>query len=706
MSPGSPHSGGRATNDENSRRNAFSYQVSYSRGRWILPAGLTALLLFSLPPTLIAVSGWPGTLAEQPVATKAGALTPIAGPAPPTGLPPDLVRWTLVFAAVAVGVALGAWLLALVFRRDIGVGADAPERPRLYLLIFLGLASLSVYGLNFLLPFPLRTYYNLKQVSIGVIADRNGEVALGTALATVAVFLLYTLACRLCRGQNRRWFWVIVLAGAVLFALVNFFVATTTTLDPYDYIARGRITGLHGGNPYVLKPEDYPQDPFTDYVSWRGATSAYGPLWETTSALTSLLAGGQLWPNLLAYKGLALVGYLCSVLLIAAILRRVAPQRALAGTLLFAWNPLILMEGLANGHNDMLMVALLLGAFWALSQTFRPAETPSATGLRWDRTYGWIALVLLAASILIKFIPVLLLPLFLLYLLAREEKWWRWLAWGALFLIPAVLLIAEYYLVFWQWPEIGNTVLRRADMFRMSNASVIKEALQQIISPEEAQAVVTWPFLGAFVVAYSLLLGGALWTQLRRNRVVAWAGYLVGSLGGFAVGFVAVWQGGLARLLGEAGQFLHGAPWSFVGGCLGGIVGLGLWAEMVARSNRSAGRDEQPWDILVRTSLYAFLIYLLLANFWFWPWYLIWPIALLALSGDDRLVAPLAVAACAGEVSHLGWNFVVYWWGITWDTWYQMDALALFWIVVPALLLFAILSLKRQLADRKDLSVR
>ena len=56
------------------------------------------------------------------------------------------------------------------------------------------------------------------------------------------------------------------------------------------------------------------------------------------------------------HKGVALVSYFVCVLFIAAILQRVAPKRALAGTLLFAWNPLILLEGVANGHNDLLML--------------------------------------------------------------------------------------------------------------------------------------------------------------------------------------------------------------------------------------------------------------------------------------------------------------------------------------------------------------
>ncbi len=690
-----------------------------SRARSIVPAGLLVLLLFWLPVLLVALAGWPQGEATAPL--PAAPLSPIAEPAPPMGLSPDLIRWTLVAAAVAVGIGLGAWLLALVLRRELGPGAEAPAQPRPYLVAFLGLESLAVYGLNFLLPFPLRKYYSFKQVSIGVIAERNGEVALGTALATVALFLLYMLAHRLCRGQGRRSLWAVVLVGAVLFALVNGLVATITTLDPYDYVARGRITGLYAGNPYTLKPEDYPGDPFMDYVSWRGKTSAYGPLWETVSALLSRAAGGQLWPNMLAYKVLALLGYLGSVLLIAAILRRVAPERALAGTLLFAWNPLILMEGLANGHNDMLMLALLLAAFWALSQARLPGARPALDERPWDRAYGPIAMVLLGAAILVKFVPALLLPLFLLYLLAGEKPWWRWPVRGALLLLPLALLAVEYYLPFWQQDAVANTFTRRTDMFFMSTASVAKESLQQHmgaptaaalngwpfqeINPARtldtldrqaaAKALVTWPFLGAFALSYLSLVARSFWRHLQLDE--RWAHRLERSwqvAGGAVAGFLWGWLAGswglfpLATWAGISGIVLSALLW----GALGAIAGAAL------PRRGTAGPREQPWYSLVRTSLYAVLLFLLLGNSYFWPWYLIVPIGLLALAGDERLVAPLALAACAGEVAHLGWNFLVYWWGITWDTWYQVDALVTFWTIVPALVVYAILGLGRQRA--------
>ncbi len=42
--------------------------------------------------------------------------------------------------------------------------------------------------------------------------------------------------------------------------------------------------------------------------------------------------------------------------LIAAILRRLAPDRLLAGVVLFLWNPVVLYETIGQGHNDVAML--------------------------------------------------------------------------------------------------------------------------------------------------------------------------------------------------------------------------------------------------------------------------------------------------------------------------------------------------------------
>lgn len=609
------------------------------------------LLLFCLPALMVLLIGWPGSVSPEAAAARMGPIEPIAPPAPPIGLPPHLIRSILLLGGMALGFALGAWWFAPRIQRTL-IQARSASR-RLSLLIGAGAASLLIYALTLLWPFPLHRYYNFKQVSIGVIAERDRGVALGIAAAMIALFFLYGLAYRLCQGSRGRRLWIVLLAGVLLLALVNFFVATITTLDLYDYIARGRIAGVHGGNPYLHPPNDYPDDPFMAYASWGHETSAYGPLWETVSALLSYVAGDTLWANVLVYKGLILASYLLSVALIAAMLRRVAPERALAGTLLFAWNPLILLEGVANAHNDLLMVVLFLGGLWMLSRLAgRTGQAPPAPlGVK-EMLVAEVALLLLAASVLVKFVSILLFPFVLLYLLARVQSWGRRIGKGLLLLLPVPALALLYYSFFWSgdWGTITDTFTRRGTMFRTSIAGVAKYTLQEHLAEETTNSLVSWVFLGLAILAYL----GLLW---RAARDLGW--------------LPERWYGDAERQ---------------------------TWLARLERVllGSSGAQTVPPWEAMLGAGYSALLFYLLLANFWFWPWYLLWPIALLALVGDKRTFLPLALASCAGQLSHLALNFVWYWWGISWETLYQVEAMTVLFMIVPALLLYAIRGLLRK----------
>jgi hypothetical protein len=615
-----------------------------STDRLVLSLGLFIILVLFCIPLVFVIQI--GQLDSDPVSAAGGALElpgPIADPAPPIGLAEPLILRLLLYSGIALGFALGSGVVVLLFRRRIASGTAISEKPTLWLLAIIGLVSLAIYSLCFLQPFPLQKYYSLKQISIGLIANRDPGVALGMSMAIVSLFLLYGLAYYLCRNRSNQRLWVVVLLSASLFAVVNFSVATITTLDPYDYITRGRIAGIHGGNPYLYPPEAYPHDPFVEYASWKHVTSAYGPMWESLSALFSQWTGHHLWPNMLVYKGLMLSSYLLCVLLIARILRRVAPERALAGTLLFAWNPLILLESIANGHNDTLMVVFLLAALGVLAWT--SSNGGDALPLRAKELVGGgIALLLLAASILIKFVPVLLLPLFLLFLLAGQRGWWRRILLGLLLLIPIVLLVGAYYLPFWEWPGITDTFTRRSDMFRMSVPSLAVEVLMGRIDEGLARTQVGGVFVTLFVLSY-------LGVLLRTGWSLGWA-----------------WAPRLGSDLIERGGILASL------GCF--LAGF------------RAGPWERPWDILLRACYNVLILYLLLVSFWFMPWYLIWPIALLALFENERMVLLLAIAGCVSQLSHIAWNFTWYWWGISWETVYQMDALVVALMILPALLVY------------------
>jgi uncharacterized membrane protein len=150
--------------------------------KWPLLIGLTALfILILIPPLLIA---------PTQAAYYSALNQPITGPQSEIGVSQRLTWWNLLLAGLAIGVATGIGMVGALLRKGLGVSASS----RFKLVLVLGVLSLAIYILTFLLPYPLLRYYNFKGLSFGVIADRDPAVALSLAAATIALFLLYHIA--------------------------------------------------------------------------------------------------------------------------------------------------------------------------------------------------------------------------------------------------------------------------------------------------------------------------------------------------------------------------------------------------------------------------------------------------------------------------------------------------------------------------------
>jgi len=97
-----------------------------------------------------------------------------------------------------------------------------------------------------------------------------------------------------------------------------------------------------------------------------------------------------------------MAGYAACLALIAAWQRRAAPERALAGVVLFGWCPQVLYATAEGAHNDLFMLVPLLLGYWLL-QRGRHEQ----------------AIWALVTAALVKYIPILLLPLAAAYAYRR-----------------------------------------------------------------------------------------------------------------------------------------------------------------------------------------------------------------------------------------------------------------------------------------------
>ena len=90
-----------------------------------------------------------------------------------------------------------------------------------------------------------------------------------------------------------------------------------------------------------------------------------GPLWLMLSAAVSAAAQHSITAVVVAYRVCGAVLHLITAGVLWTVLRRERPDMAVAGTVCYAWNPLVLLEVVGNAHNDVLVAlcaALLVAA--------------------------------------------------------------------------------------------------------------------------------------------------------------------------------------------------------------------------------------------------------------------------------------------------------------------------------------------------------
>lgn len=216
----------------------------------------------------------------------------------------------------------------------------------------------------------------------------------------------------------------IVLAGAIMLGLIAVIVPPLFSTDPFSYAMYARFATLYHANPYVATAQSVaPADPLIPYLYWRDIPSPYGPLWTLFSQV--VVAGQDRSPLelILRFKVIAFACTLLDGWLIYSFVRQRWPEQAGWCYLAFAWNPMVLIEGIVIGHNDVLILAVMLGSAFLLMRS-RPLLT----------TVG------LAASALIKYSTLPAVGLGGLRLLLRTPVRARW--WMATRLVAATLIVA------------------------------------------------------------------------------------------------------------------------------------------------------------------------------------------------------------------------------------------------------------------------
>ncbi len=325
---------------------------------------------------------------------------------------------------------------------------------------------------------------------------------------------------RLSRIDKALFFWLILLGAGVfgLTMLVAPIGLTVFSQDMLTYGLYGHMVTVQHVNPYGTPPNL--QNILQTLVGVK-VTTPYGPVWTDISVLLALvtkngIGESSIASTILVFRVLGLVAHLLNVVLLWAILTRVKPEMRLSATLLYAWNPLILLFGIAEMHQEIVLVCLILAAI-----LFFQRNSP---------TIGWL-FVLLAS--LVNFLWLPLLPLFFRLMLRQSRILrigHRLLWWGGMLLISLVVVVLAYAPY---WHAIGFTGIAaqlQHTFLQDTSVNSLDAALLHLPMPS---AWVTsphhWSFFVLGLAGLFLLLG--LWLADTLELVALFSGWLLLILG-------------------------------------------------------------------------------------------------------------------------------------------------------------------------------
>jgi alpha-1,6-mannosyltransferase len=198
---------------------------------------------------------------------------------------------------------------------------------------------------------------------LGYSAAANPILQLLQMICLASFFTLYGITLRNWRrldASPRTLAWSVGLVGILAWSLLP-----ADSSDVLEYIGFGRLAALYHVSPYLHTYSEF-TDRFASYVTWDDPMP-YGPVVLPVFALAGLVSEHHVFVAMYVIKLVWLLIHFVNAWLVYQIAKSIAPDPRYA-LFVFAFNPLILLEQLANGHNDGPLILFGLLAVLALQR--------------------------------------------------------------------------------------------------------------------------------------------------------------------------------------------------------------------------------------------------------------------------------------------------------------------------------------------------
>jgi hypothetical protein len=332
------------------------------------------------------------------------------------------------------------------------------------LVKFATVASVSlVLYLLLALQYPLGPSLDDPRANWASMVEPTWLAAIYHLLIYLGLILLYQKTLQLLTPSDAereafpRYLILLILCTWLACSVVLMFMAPAgESHDIFDYLFRGRMMAEYQANPLEDVPRDFKlSTPYSRYLAWWKSVDTYGPVWEASSAAVSWSVhqiterigwwdvNAPICPKspescrllivyVTGYRLLAIVLTGISGWLIFGMVRH--SQASLAPLALAAWllNPLTLFASALGGHNDAVMLALILLCWWFLQH-----QSP------------FLAMLSLILAAHVKLTALIWLPACALWIV------WRW-GWGRALKIALASLIGGLALSWLLYAPFGG----------------------------------------------------------------------------------------------------------------------------------------------------------------------------------------------------------------------------------------------------------
>lgn len=248
-------------------------------------------------------------------------------------------------------------------------------------------------------------------------------------LLTIIYFIIYKIDC----FKNIKRILIFITLIGIIFTIM----LPWTSSDIFYYMGVGELDAKYNQNPYYITMRDYyieNEENLDDDILVQGATNywgnttvVYGPIAQLFFKVCSLLSMKNITVALFIFKFTNLLIHIINTYLFY----RISGKKKFA--VLYGLNPFILIEAIANVHNDIIILFFVLISLYFLLK----------------RKNLLLSIIALALATGVKYFTILLLPVVILYHFRTEKRlsvrFLRCIEYGVIFL---VIFALEYILYF------------------------------------------------------------------------------------------------------------------------------------------------------------------------------------------------------------------------------------------------------------------